>query len=133
MLTRKPVACDLRDRRTAREAERQVELGLEVADHLPDAAFAGDAEAVRIGPADQDCPRAERECLERVRASADAAVQEDRNAAVDRLDDTGQRFDRRDRAVDLAAAVVLDQDPVHPRVDRAAGVVRVQDALEHDR
>ena len=44
-----------------------------------------------------------------------------------------QRLDRRGRAVDLAAAVVGDDDPVDALVDRAAGVVGVQDALEQDR
>ena len=45
----------------------------------------------------------------------------------------GQRVERRDRAVDLAAAVVGDEIAIQPRVDRAARVVGVEDALEHDR
>ena len=55
------------------------------------------------------------------------AVEQHRHAAADRLDDAGQRVERRDRAVDLAAAVVGDDDAVDPVVERAARVVGVQD------
>ena len=46
---------------------------------------------------------------------------------------SGQGVQRGDGAVDLAAAVVGDDDSVHARVGGLARVVRVQDALEHDR
>ena len=51
----------------------------------------------------------------------------------DGLDDRRKRIHRRDRAIDLAAAVVGDDDPVHPVLDRRGGVCGVQDPLEEDR
>ena len=40
---------------------------------------------------------------------------------------------RRDCAVDLAAAVVRDDDPVDAALARLGGVVGVEDALDEDR
>ena len=57
---------------------------------------------------------AEGERLEHVGAGADAAVEEDRQLVADRLGDRRQGVERGDRAVDLAAAVVGDDDPVDP-------------------
>ena len=44
-----------------------------------------------------------------------------------------QRVHRRDRAVDLAAAVVRHDDPAHPVLDRRERIGRVEDPLQQDR
>ena len=65
---------------------------------------------------------------------ADAAVEQHGELVADRVDDARQRVERGDRAVDLAAAVVGDDDAVDAARRRArARVVGVQDALEDDR
>ena len=66
-------------------------------------------------------------------AAADAAVEEDRELVADRLGDRRQGVERGDRAVDLAAAVVGDDDPVDAALRRLAGVVDVLDPLDEDR
>ena len=77
------------------------------------------------------CP--ERDRLEHVGPGAHAGVEEDLGAVADGVDDAGQRVQRADRAVDLAAAVVGHDDGVHAGVDGAARVIGVLDALQHDR
>ena len=75
----------------------------------------------------------QRERAEDVGAGANAAVQHYRDTPPDGLDDRRERIHRRDRAVDLAPAVVGDDDPVHPVLDGRDGVCGVQDPLEEDR
>ena len=66
-------------------------------------------------------------------AAAYSAVQQHFHATTDRVDDVRQRADRRDRGVELTAAVVRHDDAGHSVVDRAGGVVASYDALEEDR
>jgi hypothetical protein len=56
--------------------------------------------------------RAERQRLDDVDSAAEAAVDQKRRPIADRVDDSGQRADRGDRAVELAAAVIGDDDCV---------------------
>jgi len=127
------LAIDRRDRPAPSQSHRQVEVGHEVAQDLAHARLPGDGEPVHVGPAEQDRVRSERQRLEDVGAAPDAAVEENGDPAVDRLRHAGQRVERADRSVDLAPAVVRDDDPVHARVDRSPRVVGMHDALEHDR
>ena len=76
-----------------------------------DALLAADGEAPERRAADEHGAGAERERLDDVGAAADAAVDEHLDPTVDRLDDLGQRVDRRGDAVELPAAVVRDDDP----------------------
>ena len=92
----------------------------------------GEREAVGVRAADEHRPCAERDRLERVGAAVDTAVEEHRDPVADRLDDRRQRVERRDRAVDLAAAVVGDDDAVDPVLDGRPRVVGVEYALEQD-
>ena len=117
----------------AGEAEGEVELGEEVLDHLANARLARDREAVDVGAADEHGVGAERDRLEDVGAGADPRVEEDRHPAVDGGGDAGERVEGGDGAVDLAAAVVGDHDPVDALVDGAARVVGVEDPLQQDR
>ena len=115
----------------ADERERQVGLGRELLQHRAHALLAADGETVRVGTAEEHRVGAERERLDDVGASADAAVDEQRK--VDRRAHLLERVERRDRAVDLAAAVVRDDDAVDLRRDRAPRVLRGEHALHEQR
>ncbi|MNT09396.1 hypothetical protein D3C72_1441770 [compost metagenome] len=88
----------------------------------------------RIGerPADKDATRAERERLDYVGAAAYAAVEHHRQVGHG-VHDLRQDAQRRDGAVELPAAVVRNDDPVHTVPTRQQGVFRGQDALDHQR
>ncbi len=76
---------------------------------------------------------AEREGLDDVGAAPDAAVDEHLDAAVDRLDHLGQDVDRRRDPVELAPAVVGDDDPRGAVLAREHGVLAGQHALDEQR
>src|SRR5579859_3909096 len=117
---RQRVRSQLRDRAMAAEPEGQIELGDEVREELAHADLAAGRERVGVRPADADRARAEREGLERIRAAADATVEEHRDPAGDRGHDPGQCVERRDRAIDLAAAVIRDDESVDAVLQRGA-------------
>ena len=91
------------------QAELQVEVGEERPQHVPHAGLAAERQAVDPRPGQQHRGGTERERLHRIRAGADAAVEQHRQVPGG-LDDAGQRVERADRAVDLAAAVVAADD-----------------------
>jgi hypothetical protein len=74
--------------------------------------------------------RAERDHLHNIEAGAHAPVRQHLGLVSDRLDDGGQRADGRRHRVELAAAVVGDDDAVDARCHRAPGVLRVEHALD---
>src|SRR5215210_90766 len=117
----------------ARQAHREVEVRDEVLHDLAHPLGSGDPEPIDVRPAEQDRGGAQRQRLERVRAAADAAVEQHRHATVHRLEDARECVEGGDGAIDLATAVVGDDDPVHPSVHRATGVVGVKQPLEQDR
>ena len=90
----------------------------------PSSPAASDAPKMRAP--DHDRARAKRQRLDDVDASAKAAVDQDRDSAADRFDHSGQRADRRDRAVELSSSMVGDDDSVGASVDRLARLVRMQ-------
>ena len=98
-----------------------------------DAGLARDREAPKMRPPDQAGRGAERHRLDHVAAAPDAAVDQHRDAAFDRLGHGRQSADRGDRAVQLAAAVVGDDHAVDAVIDRGARLVRMQDALQEQR
>ena len=98
-----------------------------------DAALAARHEPVEVGPADQDGAGAQRDRRDDVRAAQDAAVDVDLGAVADRRDDRRQLLERGRRPVELAAAVVGDDDRVGAGVDDGARVVDRLDALDDDR
>ena len=117
----------------AAEGHRQVELGQGHPQHRFDAGLAAEGQAPDVGAAEADRVGAEGERLEDVGAGADAAVEEDRELLGDRGGDRRQGVERGDRAVDLAAAVVGDDDAVDAAPRCLAGVVDVLDPLDEDR
>ncbi len=95
-----------------------------------DARLAAERQPPEIGAADQHGVGAEGERLEDVGARAHAAVEQHRQVVADRVGDRGQRVERGDLAIDLAATVVGDHDAVDPALARRARVVGVEDALD---
>jgi hypothetical protein len=94
--------------------------------------FTGDGESPHIQTSEQDRSSAERESLENVGASADAAIEENRDTAVYFPDDGGERIKSGDGAVHLPAAVVRDDQSFHTRIERAGRIRRMQDAFQND-
>src|SRR5438034_8422478 len=106
------IAADLGNVRAARDGHRDFELQTEDLEDPPDAVLAVDSEAPEERPPDEDGPGAERERLQHVGATTDPAVEEHLDAAVRCLRHLGQCLDRRQRPVELAAAVVRDDDAI---------------------
>ena len=100
---------------------------------MGDAGFAGDRQAPELRPADEGRRGAEGERLDHVGAAADAAVDEHRHPAADRLDHGRERLNRGEGAVELAAAVVRHDEPVDASLDRHACLGRAEDAFEDQR
>ena len=67
---------------------------------------------------------AEADRLEHVLTGADAAVEMHLDVAADRIDDLRQGADRRTRAVELAPAVIGDDDRVGAGFRRHARILR---------
>ena len=95
--------------------------------------FAGDGQAVDVGPADRHRVRAARHGLDDVGAVADAGVEQQCRLRADRLADRHEGVEGADRPVDLAAAVVGHHDRVDTGIERLPGIVGVQNTLEDDR
>ena len=71
--------------------------------------------------------------MQDVDAAADAAVEQHLAAVADRVDDLGQRVEARGDAVELAPAVVRDDDAGGAVVAREDGVLGGEDPLDHER
>lgn len=98
-------------------------------DDAADAALAGGRQAVGGEAADDHGRRAEGECEEDVGAGADAAVEQDRDAAGDLRRDLGQHVEAGRGRVDLAAAVVGDEDRRRAGADGRLRRLGGEDAL----
>ena len=88
-------ARELGRRAAADELKGELDLGAEQLEHPSGALLAVDGEPPEGRPADEDGPGAQGERLQDVGAAPDPAVDEHLDPAVDRLDDLGQRVDRR--------------------------------------
>ena len=83
-------------------------------------------------PAGEHGLRAEGERRGHVGAAPDAAVEQHLQPVADRVDDVGQRLDRRHRSVELAATVIRDDDAGSPVLRGQDGILAVEDALDDD-
>ena len=118
---------------TPESAHGQVELGHQVLHHRADAVRAGQREAVDPRPSDQHGLRPSARAM-----NASAPLRTPLSKSTGIRPSTwstmpGSASSDADRAVDLAAAVVGDHDPVDAVLDRERRVARVLDALEVDR
>src|SRR6266542_1381543 len=90
----------------------------------------GEAPLQLLAVAEQDGSGAQRQGLDDVDATADAAVDVDLGAAGHGLDDLWERVRSRDGAVELAASVVGDDDRGGAGVQAGDRVVGAQHALD---
>ena len=90
-------------------------------------------ERIGPGPAQQDEIGAEREHPHDVETRADAAIDQDRHAPADRVGDRRQGARGRQHAVELASAMVGDDDRRRRRCRRLAGIVGIEDAFDDQR
>src|SRR5262249_62107107 len=111
---------------------RADDLVAEDVDGAVDAGPAAGHEAVEVGAADEGEARAEGDRRDDVGAVHDAGVDRDLRAAADGLDDPGQQAEGDGGAVELAAAVVGQYDPVDAEGGEGPGVLDVLHALDDD-
>src|SRR5262245_27778917 len=90
------------------------------------------AEAVDVGAADEDAFGAQRQSLDDVLSGANSTVHQDLDPAPHAAGDLRQCRYGRGGAVELAAAVVGDDDGIGTTADRKLGILRVEDALEDE-
>ena len=90
-------------------------------EHVADALFAAHRQTEAVGPAQEDALRPEREGLEDVGPAADAAIEQDGGSVADRRGHSRQGVERRDAAVELAAAVVGDDHARRSVIDGPIG------------
>src|SRR5207302_1540206 len=98
--------------RTADLPHDEVDLAAEDVDDLFDARNSADDGAVKGWPAEEHELGAEAEGDEDIGAAPDPAVEHHRHLVADRRLDRGQSLERSRRLIELAAAMVRDNDPV---------------------
>ena len=111
-------AAQLGRRGAAAERQRQLQFLAQQPQHLRGTLRAGHGQPPERRPPDQDRVGAQRQRDRDVDAAADAAVDQDRGPAVDRVDHLRQGVAAGQGAVELAAAVVGDDDPGDAVLDR---------------
>src|SRR5690606_20048055 len=126
-------AVDFREPRAPGHLHRGLELAADRIDRRRDRAAAAGAERVRPRPTEQHAARAESDHPQHVEAAADAAVDEHGQSITDRVGDPRQRARGRPDAVELPPAVVRDDDPVRTDGRGLPRVLRIEDALDHER
>ena len=107
----------------AEQAQRQRQLVAQELEDVPHAVLACRREAEDRRAAGEHRACAQRERLGDVGAAADAAVEIDLDPSGDRVDHLRQRVERRRSSVELAAAVVRDDDRRRAVLDRQLGVL----------
>ncbi len=106
-------------------------ISLAIRSNTDHALLAGGGEGVDEGAAQQHAVRAQGEHAYHVQAGADAGIRQDRQVALHGVGDGRQGPGRGEHAIELAPAVVGDHDAVRAEAHRLAGVLRVENALEH--
>src|ERR671923_957488 len=124
---------DLLRPRAPEEREAEADLLAEELEHVPGSLLAAGCESPDDGAAGEDGAGAERERLDRVCPSPDAAVEVDLDAAADRLCDLRQGVERRGHAVELPPPVVRDDDGRGAVLACKPRVLGGEDALDDDR
>ena len=117
----------------AEERQRELEFLAQDGDRALDAGRAAGRQRPVDRPADEDALGTERTGDGDVEAAAHAAVDPDLGPAADGRDDLGQHVDRGRHPVELARAVVADDDRVDAVLDGQPGVLGGQDPLHHER
>jgi hypothetical protein len=105
---------DLRDGAYAALPHDQLQLGAQKIDHFLNARLSESRQAPAIGTADRNAARPERQSLEDVRASAEAAIYKNSDFAAGAGYNFGQTLDGASSGLFRASAVVGDDDTVDP-------------------
>ena len=92
-----------------------------------------DREAPERGAAGEHRVSTERDRLDDVSTATNASVHQHHDAIGDRLDDFGQRVQRRGDPVELPTAVVRDDDPFNACLTSEFRVFRRENAFDEDR
>src|SRR2546427_333414 len=92
--------------------------------------LAASGDRPRPGAPDEDRPRAHRDHLHDIESRADAAVDEDLDLIADGVDHVGQRTGCGGHRIELAAAVVGDDEAVDAGVRGAPRVLGIEHALD---
>jgi hypothetical protein len=117
----------------AEQAQRARDLVLHEFEHAHDAGLPRRGERIALHAAEPDEMGAERHCLDDVAAAAKTAVDDDRGASGDRLDDFRQNIHGTAAVIELAAAVIGDVDDFDAVIERDFGVLRGRDAFDGER
>src|SRR5258708_31860774 len=116
----------------AAEGQGEVEVSEKIKGYIPYTLFAPYGEPPHVQSSEQDGFGAEGKRLKNVGATADAAIKQDRNAAVYLPDDGGERIEGGNGSVYLAASLVGNNDGIHASL-RAAGRNRgIENAPEEE-
>ncbi len=116
----------------AEEAEGAFYVGAEDFERAGHAGIACGGQAVGVGAADEDGAGAEADGFYDVAATADAAIHQDFGASVDGGDDFGERADCGIDGIELAAAMIRDDDCGYAFIHSAARVVPCEQAFHDD-
>ena len=127
------VARDLVDGAGAGQGHGQLELGLDATEHPLDAAGTAGRQPPQHGPPQHHATRTQGESPHHVHTATDAAVDEHLPALAHRRHDRGQGVGRRNRAVELATAVIGHAHAGRAGVEAGHGVVVPQHALDDHR
>jgi hypothetical protein len=117
----------------AEQPQGRLEFSAQDRQHVGRSLRPARGEPVQRCAAEQHRLGAERHRLGDVAAAAHPAVDEDGELAARRVDDRGQALERARCALELAAAVVADDDAVGAVRHCGARVGRVEDALDDER
>src|SRR5262245_13372050 len=101
-------------------------------EHALNASLTESTKAPQIGPADAHGAGPDGQRLDDVRSAPETAVDQDGHATGDGFDDVGQGIDGGPTPVLGAAAVIGDDDTIDANLGCELGVLRSEDALEHD-
>src|SRR5213080_1269160 len=100
---------------------------------MRNAGLARDRKAPELRPSDETSLSSKRQRLDHIGATPHTAIDQDGNAPADRFDDRRERRDGGRRAVELAPAMIGNDDAIDPVVDRGLGLCRMKNALEQQR
>src|SRR6185503_7710448 len=109
---------DIANRRRSHLTHRQGQFRAQDFEDALDALLAERREAPDVRAADADTASTRRQRLVDVRAVAESAIDEDRNASADRLHDFGQAIDGGAKRLGGAPAVVRDDDAIGAEIGR---------------
>ena len=126
------LAAHVADRSASAQGQRASQLRAQHLEHLQNSFGAGHCESPEHGAADADGLRTERDGLHHIGAAPDSAVEQHRNASVNRRDNRRQKLDRGRNRVELASTVIGNDDRAYAPLDCESRVIGVRDAFQGD-